>query len=87
MRVLHNIRIASLLTGVVAVFVVFQLLSGGLGYVALSNVSTDAEAMYRTAVVNGNASMQHRSIWWRHAPTSAGMPPESRKTEAARMPA
>ena len=55
MRVLNNIRIASLLTGVAAVFVVFQLLLGGLGYVALSNVSTDAEAMYRTAVVEGNA--------------------------------
>ncbi|VFR16241.1 Methyl-accepting chemotaxis protein I (serine chemoreceptor protein) [plant metagenome] len=51
----RNLKISTTLLGVVVVFFVFQLLLGGLGYVALDRVGADVRELHRNSVVEGNA--------------------------------
>ena len=52
---LRNVRIATALLAIVAVFLVFQLVVGGLAYFGLTRLNEDVRDLHRNAVVQGNA--------------------------------
>lgn len=52
---LRNVRIATALLAIVAVFLVFQLVVGGLAYFGLTRLNEDVRDLHRNAMVQTNA--------------------------------